>query len=69
MLIKHNIIKHVDLYFCSLSSRLLSSILKLPLFKTIEEWLNNFNIRYGKKLFDRAISLEWIILLLIYEIF
>ena len=67
MLIKHNI-KHVDLHFYS-PSRLLSSILKLPLFKTIEEWLNNFNIRYGKKLFDRAISLEWIILLLIYEIF
>ena len=68
MLIKHNI-KNVDLHFYSPSSRLLSSILKLPLFKTIEEWLNNFNIRYGKKLFDRAISLEWIILLLIYEIF
>ena len=69
MLIKHSIIKHVNFHFHILSLRLLSSILKFVLFKIMEEWLNNFNIRYWKKLFERALAYEWIILLIHYEIF
>ena len=56
MLIKRNI-KHVNFHFHTPSLRLLSSILKFALFKTMERWLNNVNIRCRKKIFNRAITL------------